>query len=369
MVHTTIETHPSAFSHELHKCMVTKERSVDAHHVDHRRVRIIDDGIKRLYKKNLPGKHHAECYLRHKYRLNLQASTLQGTISFIQHFLTFLNHIGKNHLEQLTRRDLESFIEHEQDRGLLASTVSTKVKCMKAFVRFLIEETVIHPELLFRRLTIKVPEPLPRAIPLDDVRQLLSVIKEVGDRAMVLVLLRTGMRIGELLKTKISHVLIRERKIVIFEGEKNRVGRVVYLSDDALRALKAWVRERDPRKEYLFYAQGRDTMCYTTARTMFHRYLLKAGLDHKGYSLHSLRHTFATELLNAGMRLECLQPLLGHNSLEITRRYARLTDKTREEEYFRAMSIIERGQNDEHYQLDSELQAILEEAELFTPHR
>ena len=56
-----------------------------------------------------------------------------------------------------------------------------------------------------------------------------------------------------------------------------------------------------------------------------------------------LRHTFATELLNAGMRLECLQVLLGHYSIEETRRYARLSDRTREEEYFKAMDIIEKG--------------------------
>ena len=55
--------------------------------------------------------------------------------------------------------------------------------------------------------------------------------------------------------------------------------------------------------------------------------------------IHSLRHTFASELLNAGMRLECL----GHRDIEMTRRYARLTDKSREEEYFRAMTIIEQG--------------------------
>ena len=73
------------------------------------------------------------------------------------------------------------------------------------------------------------------------------------------------------------------------------------------------------------------------------RALLDAGLAHKGYTLHCLRHTFASELLNAGMRLECLQPLLGHSSIEMTRRYARLTDTTRKEEYFRAMAIIEKG--------------------------
>lgn len=86
---------------------------------------------------------------------------------------------------------------------------------------------------------------------------------------------------------------------------------------------------------------------------MFMKYLKKAGLSHKGYTLHCLRHTFASEMLNAGMRLECLQPLLGHSNIEVTRRYAKLTDKTREEEYFRAMEIIERGEIDGDYRLDS----------------
>ena len=69
----------------------------------------------------------------------------------------------------------------------------------------------------------------------------------------------------------------------------------------------------------------------------------------KGYTVHCLRHTFASELLHAGMRLECLQQLLGHQDIEVTRRYARLTDRTREEEYFRAMAIIERGGVDGEY--------------------
>jgi site-specific recombinase XerD len=66
-------------------------------------------------------------------------------------------------------------------------------------------------------------------------------------------------------------------------------------------------------------------------------------LGEKGYTVHCLRHTFASELLNAGMRLECLQQLMGHQDIEVTRRYARLTDRTREEEYFQAMAVIEQG--------------------------
>jgi integrase/recombinase XerD len=176
------------------------------------------------------------------------------------------------------------------------------------------------------------------------------------------------MRIGELLNTLVSEVNLKEREIEIYEAEKNRVGRIVYLSDDARDALRAWLKKRDPNKAFLFYAQGRERMSYGAARMRFKKYLDKASLSHKGYTLHSLRHTFATELLNAGMRLECLQQLLGHSSIEITRRYARLTDKTREEEYFRAMAIIERGEENERYQRNRELQATHEETQLLASH-
>ena len=89
------------------------------------------------------------------------------------------------------------------------------------------------------------------------------------------------------------------------------------------------------------------------ARLLFIKYMQKAGLSHKGYTLHCLRHTYASELLNAGMRLECLQVLLGHQDIEMTRRYARLTDNTRKNEYFKAMEIIEKGEIDGHYRFDN----------------
>ena len=193
-----------------------------------------------------------------------------------------------------------------------------------------------------------MPDFLPRAIAPGDVRKILGVMKDIRDRALILVLLRTGMRIGELLRLNIRDLDVRERKIHIYEGEKNYLGRVVYLSDDALMALGLWLKKRNKTKEYLFYGL-RSSLCYTAARNIFTQYLRESGLQHKGYTIHSLRHTFASELLNAGMRLECLQLLLGHRDIEMTRRYARLTDKSREEEYFRAMEIIEQGGIDGTY--------------------
>jgi integrase/recombinase XerC/integrase/recombinase XerD len=318
---------------------------------------------------DLPGKEELRGHLQEKYRSNCKPNTLRGTVASGKLFLGFFKGVGKDRLEQLTRQDLEAFVEHEQDRGMAPRTVRTRLSVVRAFARFLEREEIVGPQVLSRSLRIKLPENLPKAIAPEDVRRLLDVLTDMRDRALILVLLRTGMRIGELLDTKVEDVHLAERRIEIPQAQKNAVGRVVYLSDDAGDALNAWLRTREPHKVLLFYAQGRDTMGYATARVMFRKYLAKAGLQDKGYTLHRLRHTFASDMLNAGMRLECLQQLLGHSTIEMTRRYARLTDITREEEYFHAMEIIEKGEIHGHYQLDPELQAVLEEKKLLRPYR
>jgi integrase/recombinase XerD len=331
--------------------------------------RALQWALNRLADWDLPGKEHVKEYIRSMYRRNFRPRTYAGALTAIYDFLNGVRDSGKTRLEEITKNDMEAFIEHEQDRGLMLSTVRTKLHCVNAFLGYAIDAGIVSTDVLARRIRLRKPETLPRAMDSDDVKQLLSVIDHPRDRAMILVLLRTGMRIGELLSTRLQDLHVKDRKIDIYEGEKNRQGRVVYLSDDAMRAVKAWLKLREPHQEVLFYAQGRNTMSYSTARQIFENYLKKAGLTSKGYSLHALRHTFASELLNAGMRIECLQPLLGHSSLDVTRRYARLTDKTREEEYFRAMTIIERGESDGHCRCDHQVQALLEEKERLSEYR
>jgi integrase/recombinase XerD len=321
--------------------------------------------LKKLWKADIPGKDHIESYLRDQYRRNLRLSTIQNSFISINSFLVLVKQNGKNHLEEITRSDLGAFIEHEQDRGLKPATVNHRLDMLKAFIRNQIEKGIISAEVLSKRMIIKVPDSLPKAMEIEDEAKLLSVIKHARNRAMILLLLRTGMRIGELLNTQVRDIHLTEKKIDIWEAQKTRVGRVVYFSEDAAKALKVWLEQRDPEKRFLFYACKRDTLTYAGARIMFIKYLEKANLSHKGYTLHCTRHTNASSLLNAGLSLECLRELLGHTSVEVTRRYARLTNKTREKEYFKAMGKIERGEIDGYYKLDPELQAILEKKKLF----
>ena len=297
-----------------------------------------------ISRSDLPAKDHFSEYMRRQYRRNCRPNTLRQAAGSLTQFLTFYRDKGKKYLAQMTREDIEAFIEALQDRGLKPNSVCTRLRAVYAFVRFLIEKKVLGYELLERRIKIKLPDRLPRAIDPEDLKQLLSVIDKIRDRALLLLLLRTGMRIGELLNTKVHDLDLNNHRILIYQAEKTGVGRVVYYSDDAKEALLSWLRVRNTFKENLFYGRGHDPLSYEAARCMFKKYLEKAGLLYSGYTLHCLRHTFATDLLNARMPLECLRVLLGHTSLEVTRIYARLTDKTREQEYFMAMERILKGE-------------------------
>ena len=303
----------------------------------------LDRVLQMITAEDFPGQEHAISYMQHKFRRNCKSCTLASSGTAVRFFLAMLKAHSRN-LCDITKKDIEAFIEQEQDRGLAVRSVRNRTQAVYSFVRYLVEGDVIASDILTRRIRLKMPVSFPRAIDPMDVRALLSVLDHTRDRALFLILLRTGMRVGELLDLRAADLNLPEKKILIYMGEKNYRGRVVYLSDDAVEATKAWLSIRDSREEMLFYSCQLPSLSYAAVRDRFIKYLDKAGLIGKGYTIHCLRHTFASEMLNAGLRLEVLQQLLGHSSLEVTRQYGRLTDTTREEEYFRAMAIIERGE-------------------------
>jgi len=317
------------------------------------RQQVLERILEKIFEQDLLGKSYVEQYLRHKYRRNCKTNTLRQAATSMVQFLSFFGNRGNTVLEQLSREDIEAFVEALQDRGLKATTVNTRLRNVYAFVRYLIiEYRGFDFGLMERKIKLKLPDRLPRAIDAQHLDQLLSAIDNCRDRALILLLLRTGMRIGELLNCKLEDIDLTEQKILIYQSDKTSVGRAVYYSEDAQQALLVWLRVRDPLKPPLFYGRGANPLCYETARSIFQKYIQKASLQYSGYTLHCLRHTFATDLLNATMPLECLRVLLGHSSLEITRRYARLSDKTRKEEYFKAMERVLKGDANENDQCD-----------------
>jgi integrase/recombinase XerD len=171
----------------------------------------IDHILQKLSRMEFPAKDHFERYMRHKWRPNHKPRTLQSSFTSVMLFLSFYGKSGKRELEEMDRVDLEAFIEHEQDRGIRISTVRTRLACIIAFLHFLIEQDVIPGSVLKRSIKLKLPDALPRAMNPSDVRKLLSVIDDTRDRALILLLLRTGMRIGEALGLTLNDLDIRDR--------------------------------------------------------------------------------------------------------------------------------------------------------------
>jgi integrase len=188
------------------------------------RQHVLERLLKNISQHDLPGKAYVEQYMRHKYRRNCKANTLRSAATSLIQFLSFFRTSGKMELAQMTRDDLEAFVEAMQDRGLKPETVRTWLCAVYAFVRYGVEQKVVSYELMERKIKLKMPDRLPRAIDPKDVARLLSVITHTRDRAMILLLLRTGMLIGELLNCTVDEVDIRQQKIFIYQADTVKTG-------------------------------------------------------------------------------------------------------------------------------------------------
>ncbi|MBT8361411.1 MAG: tyrosine-type recombinase/integrase [Desulfobacterales bacterium] len=360
----------SVFAPKLHpECCFKTENAPSRYHSARYKRHITHRWCSRLAASKLPGSDLAVEYLYGKYVKNLSVSSINQSGRIILNFLGFLDRQGTT-IHRLTRQDISVYVQYQQDRCLKTTTVINYLRSIYAFIVFLVDQGVLSETVMQPKIRIKLPQALPRAMPAEDRQRLLEAITTVRDKAMILLLLRTGMRIGELLEVKVSDIILVERKILIYLGEKNFQGRAVYYSEDAEWALQDWLKERNKESDYLFPGKvGRPNLSYTSAYTAMRKVLERAGLSGKGYSLHNLRHTFATDMLNAGMRLEVLQQLLGHQEIEMTMRYAKMTDLTRENEYFKAMDRIEQGDHHEPRRVNTELQKVFKEKKLHRSKR
>jgi len=277
-------------------------------------------------------------FLAFRKRRGQVLASREGDRQRLVEFLETLPPEGAADLTQVTHRHVAAYIETLQDRGLAPGTINRRLATLRMFFRWLSREGGYPRDNPVREdHTLTLPPPLPRALPPEDVRALLAVVDDVCLRALFLVLLRSGLRIGEALALTVDDVDLEQATLTLYQGAKNGRGRVVYLAADARQALADWVQERQgyPVRQLFFrflshgLSKGWVQMC-------FQRYVAEAGLT-RHYRLHDLRHTFATDLLNAGVPLTTLQELMGHISLPITQRYARVADPVKRGQYFAAM--------------------------------
>lgn len=282
-------------------------------------------------------------------RRGLRAATMRAHVSGLKQFAQWYLALDRGRewpgWEKITTNEIYEFMDWQLGRGLKASSVRKLMFDLAAFFTYLVDDGQLEKSPCREGMFVKPDKPLPRAMTTEDLDAFTEALKDapVFDRAAMLTLLKTGMRVGELMGVRVADVDMQERSIRLYVGEKNRLGRVVHFTQEAGDAIQDWLRERMRTgidSEYLF-AKKRGPLSYSGMRYVFGKCLERAGLKGK-YSPHSLRHTFATLLANEGMDVMYLQRLMGHDSLQSTMRYVVVDEKEAHEEFYRLIEKIER---------------------------
>jgi site-specific recombinase XerD len=190
------------------------------------------------------------------------------------------------------------------------------------------------------RISLRLPKPLPRHLKDDQVRKLFAVITDLRDRAMFMVMLRCGLRVEEVAQLTVDAVEYGRRRVFVSNGKGGK-DRVVYMSEDARSALLAYLEKRSSKAKALFLVQkgpmkGKP-LSVRGIQKRIEYYARKSGLN---VSCHRLRHTMATQLLNADADLATIQDLLGHGQITTTQRYCRVANLKVQRDYYKAMKVV-----------------------------
>jgi site-specific recombinase XerD len=178
----------------------------------------------------------------------------------------------------------------------------------------------------------------------EDLIRFFQIIDSLRDRTMFLLMLRCGLRVGEVSALTWPAIHAKAGSIRI-DNSKGQVDRVVYASPDVEQALRQWRCWQPPEATYIFASPLKYglRLGVRAIQHLMAKYLKRAQIT-TPYSPHSLRHTFATQRLNAGAPLEVVKELMGHRSISMTLRYTQLDEATTRDQYYRAMEQVEKRQ-------------------------
>jgi len=186
-----------------------------------------------------------------------------------------------------------------------------------------------------------MPKPLPKALREEQLEALFSVVNNPRDRAMFMLMLRSGLRVEEVANLSFGAVNLKRRTIIVYDPKWGK-DRVAYVSDDALEALVDYLKVRPTSRAKKVFLVEKGTyrggpLSVRGIQKRMEYYAKKAGVR---VSCHHLRHTWADQMLNADAELETVQDLLGHSWITTTQRYCRLSNQKIKRDYFRAMEVV-----------------------------
>ena len=253
----------------------------------------------------------------------LGAHSQRSHISSCRRFAAFL----KRSPDTATPDDVRRFQLHLAETGM---SICNRNRIMTG-VKFLFRVTLRRPDLVAEIYHLREPQKIPLVMSQDETRRLLAVASSLKVRVLLSVAYGCGLRAGEVVRLKVKHV-DSAQKIIRVEQSKGRKDRNVMLSPETLGRLRQWWKARPSRydagapvaERWLFPGNKRGKPMTTRQLSrLFHEAAEAAGIK-KAVTLHALRHSFATHLLERGTDIRIIQALLGHDKLETTARYTRV---------------------------------------------
>ena len=245
-------------------------------------------------------------------------------------------------VEQVSNKKILQYIDVLFDHNLQPKTINCHLDSIRGFYEYLRDvEDISIPNPVKRGYALRLSRPLPRYLRDEEVENLFKVIKKPRDRAIFMLMLRCGLRVEEVADLSLRAMDLKRRKITVEQGKGGK-GRVVYISNDALNALVQYFRVRPSNraKKLFLVEKGPYSGKAISVRGIQKRieyYALKAQLK---VSSHQLRHTMATQLLNADADLVTIQDLLGHSRIKTTQRYCKVSNLKVQRDYFKAMEAV-----------------------------
>ena len=281
-------------------------------------------------------------FRRHLKRRNYSPHTVKYYLNIIKQYVIWVDVA----LELATPEKVDMYIDHLLRKRMNPASINLYLAIIRVFYDYLkYEENVdlINPVNRNRRL--RVPRPLPRSLRDQEVEKLFGAIKNKRDIAMFKLMLRCGLRVEEVSNLTLGVIDFKRRRLIVQQGKGGK-GRVVYISNDAHDALKAYLKLRSGNrtKRVFLVEKGTYKGQAISVRGIQKRIEYYAKKTRINVSCHRLRHTMATQLLNAEAEVETIQDLLGHNWITTTQRYCKVSNLKVQRDYFKAMrNVLQRS--------------------------
>lgn len=243
--------------------------------------------------------------------------------TYVNAFRQFLMYFKNVDVDVLTEKQIEQYINLQvTERGISVSYQKQLVAAIKFWYNGVLGKNISLDYLYPDRGEFKIPMVFSQ----EEIKKILEVCENLKHKAILATIYSCGLRLSELTNLKIKDVDSSAMTVTVRQGKGNR-DRVVVLSEKLLVLLRDYFKEYKP-KEYLFEGQTGGKYSERSVQQVLKQILVKAKINKQG-SVHTLRHSYATHLIEQGTDIRFVQELLGHKSIKTTLIYTHLTDATK----------------------------------------